>query len=116
MANTCVTLNDWNGISENHSIGIIAGLIIGKPLGIVLFSFIGITLGLCTLPSDLRWKHLLGAGCLGGIGFTMSIFITLLALDNDYINSSKMAILIASLVSGVTGFLILRLMKTKTVA
>jgi NhaA family Na+:H+ antiporter len=53
------------------------GLVIGKPLGIWLFSFVAVTLGICTLPKDLKWSNILGAGMLGGIGFTMSIFITL---------------------------------------
>jgi NhaA family Na+:H+ antiporter len=59
------------------------GLVIGKPLGIWLFSFVAVTLGICTLPKDLKWSNILGAGMLGGIGFTMSIFITLLAFKND---------------------------------
>jgi len=87
-----------------------AGLVIGKPLGIFLFSFIGVGLGLCALPTDLKWKNIIGVGFLGGIGFTMSIFITLLAFDNaDIVNNSKIAILIASLIAGTIGFLWLRL-------
>jgi NhaA family Na+:H+ antiporter len=90
-------------------LGIIAGLVIGKPLGIWLFSFIGAGLGICVLPSDLKWKNILGAGILGGIGFTMSIFITLLAFDDLGIaNSSKIAILIASFISGIIGFVFLK--------
>ena len=84
--------------------GIIAGLVIGKPLGIWLFSFIGVGLGLCALPADLKWKNILGAGMLGGIGFTMSIFITLLAFENpEMVNNSKIAILIASVIAGTIG-------------
>lgn len=86
------------------------GLVIGKPLGIWLFSYAGTLLGFCKLPSDLKWKHILGAGFLGGIGFTMSIFITLLAFgDAGIINDSKIAILIASLIAGITGFVFLKL-------
>ena len=63
-------------------------------------------MGLCTLPDGLNWKRITGAGFLGGIGFTMSIFITLLAFqDTDIVNNSKIAILAASLISGITGFL-----------
>jgi Na+:H+ antiporter, NhaA family len=112
VANTCISLeNGWQSeLGNANSLGIIAGLIIGKPIGIWLFSFIGVGLGLCVLPNDLRWKNIIGAGLLGGIGFTMSIFITLLAFDNaDIINHSKIAILVASFISGIFGFIFLRL-------
>ncbi|MEY4911791.1 MAG: hypothetical protein RL761_1454, partial [Pseudomonadota bacterium] len=64
-------------------------------------------IGLCRLPADLSWWHIVGAGILGGIGFTMSIFITNLAFTGDAgsVNASKMAILLASLTAGVLGFL-----------
>jgi NhaA family Na+:H+ antiporter len=66
--------------------------------------------GLCALPKELKWKNILGAGILGGIGFTMSIFITLLAFDDEVIvNNSKMAILIAYLLAGSIGYIFLRL-------
>lgn len=82
------------------------GLIIGKPLGIILFSILAISIGICSLPTDLNWKHIIGAGMLGGIGFTMSIFITLLAFkQEDPITNSKLSILIASLISGIIGWL-----------
>jgi len=106
IANTCIALgNNWfSGLGETNSMGIIAGLVIGKPLGIWLFSFIGVGLGLCALPADLKWKNILGAGMLGGIGFTMSIFITLLAFENpEMVNNSKIAILIASVIAGTIG-------------
>lgn len=112
VANTCIPIgsNWFSGLGEASSLGIIAGLLIGKPLGIVLFSFIGVSLGLCALPNDLKWANILGVGFLAGIGFTMSIFITLLAFDNtDVINNSKIAILIASLVAGTVGFIFLKL-------
>ena len=111
LANTCIALGNNIGDSLLHenSIGIIIGLVIGKPLGIWLFSFIGTGLGLCVLPYDLKWKNVIGAGFLGGIGFTMSIFITLLAFDdNEVINHSKIAILVASLLAGTIGFIILK--------
>ncbi len=112
MANTCIAIGgNWqSGLLQNNSLGIMAGLLIGKPLGILLFSFIGVSLGFCVLPADLKWKNIFGAGILGGIGFTMSIFITLLAFDNAVIiNDSKIAILIASFVAGIIGFLYLKL-------
>ena len=112
IANTCIALGDgWlTGLGQTNSLGIITGLVIGKPLGIWLFSFIGVGLGLCVLPAGLKWKNIIGAGFLGGIGFTMSIFITLLAYKNaDIVNNSKIAILIASFVAGIIGFLWLKL-------
>lgn len=112
IANTCISIGDsWqSGLGQANSLGIIAGLLIGKPLGIVLFSFIGVGLGLCALPSDLKWKNIIGAGFLAGIGFTMSIFITLLAFDDtEIVNNSKIAILIASFITGTIGFIFLKL-------
>nr|MBC7612241.1 Na+/H+ antiporter NhaA [Pseudopedobacter sp.] len=112
IANTCIAVGDsWqSSLGHTNSLGIIAGLVIGKPLGIVLFSFMGVGLGLCALPADLKWKNIIGVGFLGGIGFTMSIFITLLAFDNaDIVNNSKIAILIASLLAGTIGFIFLKL-------
>ncbi|MDD2305346.1 MAG: Na+/H+ antiporter NhaA [Prolixibacteraceae bacterium] len=112
IANTCISIGDsWqSGLGQANSLGIIAGLLIGKPLGIFLFSFIGVGLGLCALPSDLKWKHIIGAGFLAGIGFTMSIFITLLAFDDtEIVNNSKIAILIASFIAGTIGFIFLKL-------
>ena len=112
LANTGVVLGaDWlSGLSSQNSSGIILGLLVGKPLGITLLSFAAVALGICRLPLDLNWKHVFGAGLLGGIGFTMSIFITNLAFvgSADVINSSKMAILLASLTAGTMGFLWLK--------
>jgi NhaA family Na+:H+ antiporter len=111
LANTGVTIdsNLLSGLGQNYSLGIIAGLVIGKPLGIFIFSFIGVTLGLCSLPPDLKWINITGAGFLGGIGFTMSIFIALLAFDiPEMINTSKIAIFIGSLVAGTVGLLLLK--------
>jgi NhaA family Na+:H+ antiporter len=117
LANTCISIdgNFLNGLQQTYSLGILAGLIIGKPLGIWLFTFLGTKLGLCALPEDLNWKKILSAGFLGGIGFTMSIFITMLAFeDTETINNSKMAILLGSLVAGSAGFFLLRLtLRTK---
>ncbi len=112
LANTCLIISpDWiNGLSSQNSIGIFAGLMIGKPLGIFVFSFIAVATGLCALPEELNWKHIFGISLLGGIGFTMSIFITLLAFQQpDQISQSKIAILIASLLSGIIGYVWLRI-------
>lgn len=114
VANTCIAIDpNWHeGLSHENSIGIILGLVVGKPAGILLFSFLAVSLGISKLPADLKWKNILGAGMLGGIGFTMSIFITLLAFKNDgeeVITYSKIAILIASFLSGTFGFLWLKM-------
>ena len=118
LANTCIAVSDqWtNGLGQASSLGIIAGLVIGKPLGIWLFSFIGVGLGICTLPNDLKWINIFGAGLLGGIGFTMSIFITLLAFDDtNTVDNSKIAILIASTISGIIGFIWLKITLKKPI-
>ena len=83
------------------------GLFFGKVIGISVFSFLAVKSKLCRLPLDLGWRHVVGAGFLAGIGFTMSIFITNLAFKNDpaLINSSKMAILLTSLMAGIVGYL-----------
>ena len=115
LANTCISIDSgWQtGLTQTNSIGIFAGLIVGKPVGIFLFSFLTVSLGVCALPQDLKWKQVIGVGLLGGIGFTMSIFITLLAFDNpELITQSKIAILLASLVAGIIGYLWLRAILT----
>ncbi len=109
LANTGIVIDaNWAGaLTSQNSLGILGGLILGKPLGITLVCFVAVTLGFCTLPPGLNWRHVFGAGVLGGIGFTMSIFITNLAFvgEADAINASKMATLIASLVAGIGGIL-----------
>ncbi len=112
LANTCIPIdNNLHSImTQTYSLGIIIGLVLGKPLGIWLFSFIAVGLGISVLPPDLKWKNIIGTGILGGIGFTMSIFITLLAFDDPTIvNYSKIAILLASLIAGTVGFIWLKL-------
>lgn len=111
LANTAVVIPDeWvHTLIEVNSLGIIAGLFVGKPLGIFAFSYLSTKLKITRLPARVRWSQIIGVGVLGGIGFTMSIFITLLAFsDQQIIDNSKIAILVASTISGVVGFLILR--------
>jgi NhaA family Na+:H+ antiporter len=116
LANTGIVISSgWmQGLASANSIGIISGLVVGKPLGITLFAGLAVAIGICRLPSDLGWKHVFGAGLLGGIGFTMSIFITNLAFTGDAaaITASKMAILLASVVAGSIGFIWLKLAGT----
>ena len=111
LCNTAIIMGTdlVNNFSEPYSLGIIFGLIIGKPLGVVLVAFLAVKLRLAKLPSDINWGQLVGAGFLAGIGFTMSIFITLLAFDDDMIiNNAKFMILVASLISGIIGFIWLK--------
>lgn len=111
LANTAITLNfnSSDTLFPNYAIGIITGLVIGKPLGIYLFSYLSVKFKLAQLPEDLTWKPIFGAGLLGGIGFTMSIFITLLAFtDAEIINNAKLYIIIASLLAGLFGLLFLK--------
>jgi len=118
LANTAIIINSdiSNVMTESNSLGIALGLIIGKPLGILLFSYMAVLIGWCNLPEDVNWKQIFGAGILGGIGFTMSIFITLLAFDNqEIINNSKLMILIASLIAGLLGYFYLRLISPRSV-
>ena len=113
LANTAVLIGEqWmQGLASSNSLGIIAGLVLGKPLGVTLFCFLAVAIGVSNLPNPLNWKHIFGAGILGGIGFTMSIFITNLAYTGNtpMIDASKMAILLASLLAGGLGILWLRL-------
>jgi NhaA family Na+:H+ antiporter len=114
LANTGIVIGgNWSAeLTSPNSLGIILGLVTGKPLGITLAAFAAVSLGICRLPLDLNWKHVLGAGMLGGIGFTMSIFITNLAFpgNSEVVNASKMAILAASLAAGTAGFVYLKLL------
>jgi len=117
LANTGIIINnDWDqSLTTTNSLGIMAGLLIGKPLGIMIFCLIAVGLGICKLPAGLNWKHIFGAGLLGGIGFTMSIFITNLAFtgNSDVITASKIAVFLASLAAGLLGFFWLRFSHTK---
>jgi len=112
LANTAILLpsSTFAKLTTSNSYGIIFGLVAGKPLGIFLFSIIGAAIGLCSIPADIKRRHLLWTGLLAGIGFTMSIFITLLAFnDESLVYGSKIAIIIGSLLSGTFGYLGLRL-------
>jgi NhaA family Na+:H+ antiporter len=110
LANTGITLSTgWmESLGSSNSLGILAGLLVGKPLGILLFSLLAVWFGLSRLPQDVSWGHIVGAGFLAGIGFTMSIFITLLAFtDPEIIQSTKISILLTSLLAGTVGFFLL---------
>jgi NhaA family Na+:H+ antiporter len=110
LANAGVALQSGisHAIAGSIGLGIICGLAFGKPLGISFFAWFVTRMGLATLPTGVRWRHVIGVGALGGIGFTMSIFIANLAFGpTEVLEAAKVAILVASLLSGVGGAIIL---------
>lgn len=112
LANTGVALSgggDQNLFSQPVSLGILAGLVLGKSFGITFFTWIAVRLGLVGLPQGVTFRHILGVGFLAGIGFTMSLFITDLAFHASALEElAKKAIFLASLLSGIVGYVILR--------
>lgn len=111
LSNTDIIFSaeSWQALRNPIGIGIVGGLLFGKVIGIVSFAYLSIKLKLSSLPTGTNWKQLIGAGFLGGIGFTMSIFIALLSFPETEMQSiSKFAILFASITSGLVGYLILR--------
>jgi len=111
LANTGIRLSPgWaHSLLSANSMGVLTGLVIGKPVGVVLFSLLAIRAGWSRLPADMNRRHLLGLGLLAGIGFTMSIFISNLAFENPlFVLEGKMAILVASFVASLLGYLFLR--------
>jgi Na+:H+ antiporter, NhaA family len=98
---------EWSqALTSNVTIGVLVGLVIGKFAGISGFSWIAIRLGLARLPAGVQWKHLLGAAWLGGIGFTMSLFIAQLAFrDPVIVEQAKLGILLGSATSAGIGLL-----------
>lgn len=109
LANTGIMLADgwYKQLTTRNDLGIILGLVIGKPLGILLFCWLLVKSKLVGLPNYITWKHMIGAGTLAGIGFTMSIFISNLAFtDFDIIQYAKVAVLVGSLIAVIIGLLI----------
>lgn len=97
--------------------GVMLGLLVGKPVGIMLMSALSVKLKAASLPQGVTWMHMLGAGILGGVGFTMAIFVANLAYaDAAHIATAKMGILLASLAAGVIGFLFLLAQAKRTQA
>jgi NhaA family Na+:H+ antiporter len=111
LANAGVPLG--GGIAEALTtpvaLGIVAGLVVGKQLGITLFAWLAVKGGVSELPRGIGWRHVYGAGWLAGIGFTMSLFITDLAFsEGSLVEAAKLGILAASLIAGIVGWAILR--------
>jgi NhaA family Na+:H+ antiporter len=95
-------------------LGIFLGLLIGKPCGILLFSWLANKAGLASLPDNIKWIHILGIGLLGGIGFTMSLFVSGLAFKGtELTDTTKISVLLASIIAGVAGHLVLRKLALK---
>lgn len=116
LVNTNITFEKdiFNHFINPLSAGIILGLFAGKVLGINILSWLAIKIKWAKLPATCSFKEMLGVGFLAGIGFTMSIFVALLAFPKDFEsqNISKISILAASVISGVTGYIILRYRKS----
>lgn len=113
LTNTNIAFNNSmiDGLFSSLGLGIIGGLVLGKLIGINLFSWIAIKLKISSLPQNSSWKQMIGVGLLAGIGFTMSIFIALLSFKNEVVfqDEAKFAILIASVLAAVGGYLVLNL-------
>jgi Na+:H+ antiporter, NhaA family len=117
LANTAIAIPaTWmEDLGSPNSMGIMLGLLVGKPAGIFLFAILSIVLGFSKLPPGLQKVHLLWTGLLAGIGFTMSIFIAHLAFTEEaLIVGSKIAIIIGSLLAGLLGFVLLKISLKKT--
>lgn len=115
LANTAIVIHSgWHmQIVKPIGLGILLGLVLGKPLGIYLCCKLTTKIGISNIPEQLNWKQIAGVGMLGGIGFTMSIFISLLAFEDILIvNTAKMMILTASLIASVVGYFALKFTKT----
>ncbi len=110
-ADVAVTGLDFATVTSSPVVlGVFCGLVLGKPIGIMLFSFITVKSKIASLPEFVTWRHMLGASVLGGVGFTMAIFVANLAYaDALLITEAKLSILVASTVAGVIGFVLLLL-------
>lgn len=116
LANTNITFEKsmLEGLNSPLGLGIIVGLFFGKTIGITLLSWFAVKIKLAKLPSGANWQHIIGVGMLAGIGFTMSIFISLLSFSDPFhITEAKFAILCASVISGLIGFVYLKSLKAK---
>jgi len=97
------------------AVGILVGLVVGKPIGIVAMSWLAVRTGAAQLPEGVKWAHVAGAGILGGVGFTMSLFVANLAFSEpSLVLEAKFAILVASLFAGVVGYFVLRAIPSAT--
>jgi len=95
-------------LAHPATLGVLLGLVVGKPIGIVAFSWLAVRLRVADMPEGVSWRQMVGVGCLGGVGFTMSLFINGLAFDGALLTAAKTGILMASLTAGVIGYAMLR--------
>lgn len=115
FANTNITLESemLAGLTSSLGLGISLGLLLGKPVGILLTSYLCTKFKISSLPEGSTWRHILGVGLLAGIGFTMSIFIAILSFgDPLHVSEAKLSILITSVLAGLIGYFSLRSNKT----
>lgn len=111
LSNTGVIIgsNVISEITSTTGLGISLGLVLGKPIGILLFSWLAYKMKIASLPENIKWVHILGVGLLAGIGFTMAFFVSGLAFtETQLISNAKISILFASLIAGVLGYFVLR--------
>ena len=91
-------------------LGVLVGLVFGKPLGVMAAALVAVKMGIARLPMGVSWRSLLGYGCLAGIGFTMSLFIAMLAFaDSPLVDTAKRGIVVGSLLAGVAGAVLLKM-------
>ncbi|WP_026350300.1 Na+/H+ antiporter NhaA [Dyadobacter beijingensis] len=119
LSNTNITFEAGmiDGLTTTLGLGIILGLVIGKPLGISLLSWLTVKLGISSMPNRAGWAHIIGVGMLGGIGFTMSVFIALLSFPGEQriLSEAKFAILTGSVLSGILGYMMLSAVSKRSV-
>ena len=116
LANTNISFQSdvLFSLYSNMGLGILIGLLFGKPLGIFLMSWFSVKMGFGTLPTGIKWSQIIGIGILGGIGFTMSIFIAMISYQSPQLQTeAKFVILITSILSGVIGYTVLKLVYRK---
>lgn len=112
LANAGVSLGSGLGsaLTSSVTLGVVAGLIVGKSVGVTLFAWLAVRTGLATMPEGITWRQIYGVALLGGIGFTVALFITSLAfVDDTLVANAKIGILLGSLIAGVGGWFIIRM-------
>jgi NhaA family Na+:H+ antiporter len=108
LANSGVPLSGApTGDAARVSLGVVAGLVVGKPVGVLLAALVAVGVARATLPPGVRWRHMLGVGLLAGIGFTVSLFITGLAFEGELADGAKLGVLGSSVVAGMAGAAVL---------
>jgi len=111
FANTNITLQAemLHGLTAPLGLGIFFGLMLGKPVGILLTTWVCRRLGIASLPEGSTWMHIIGVGMLAGIGFTMSIFISILSFHNPlFVSEAKLSVLLTSIIAGTAGYILLK--------